>query len=111
MPSRKGNFHCTVPSCKNDWMLSSNRRLQYCDEHHYEALTLYEEYKKATKVALEKLDNQNIENAINLRKKYDNVFIGGDKGAHYKFIKLLEQLLSFPFDKRKYMIKEMLENF
>lgn len=110
MPQTLKKSTCRVPCCQSEWLISSKRILQYCEDHHYLALDLYNQYKDYTKKALEFFDDHNLKMAIKLRTKYDTEFVGGDCGAHRDFVILLKKILASPFRKRKslsiYLINE-----
>jgi hypothetical protein len=108
---RRGSFKCTVPGCTSEWMLASFRRLQYCVDHHYVALDVYNRYKKATSNALKSFKTEDLIEAIQLRKEYDFRFVGGDKGSHATFIKLLEYLLEVNISNRKQTYDKLVAKF
>jgi len=92
-------------------MLASPRRLQYCEDNHYVALDVYKRYKAATKKALESFATEDLQEAIRLRKEYDDRFIGGDKGSHAEFVSLLETVLELPLNTRKAQFEELIRVF
>jgi hypothetical protein len=92
-------------------MIATKRRLQYCSEHYYVALDLYNRYKEATSKALETFNNKDLKYSIELRLQYDTEFIGGDDGAHKAFVELLQKLLDYPLYKRKYIFDKLLLQF
>lgn len=108
---KKSKFRCTVPKCDSDRIFSSKRKLQYCIYHHNLALDLYNQYKLATKIALETFDKADIEKAIMLRKKYDFDFVGQDIGAHVAFIEILQCLLKVHSSLRKEEYERQLHIF
>ena len=108
---RRGSFKCTVPGCTSEWMLASVRRLQYCMDHHYLALDVYNRYKKATNNALESFKSEDLIEAIQLRKEYDSRFVGSDKGSHMAFVKLLEHLLEVNILHRKQAYEKLITKF
>ena len=99
--SRRGGFICSVRGCDNEWMHASFKRQQFCVDHFSLAFLAYNKYKEVTNLALDQLTDSLLKKAIRLRTKYQQQFsYEPETGPHWRFIRVLEQILNEPSQNR-----------
>lgn len=102
---------CYVPNCTEEWIYLTKYKSYYCDKHLKEMNKLYDQYKNVSNIALEKLDDMTLDEAILLRQKFIDCYTNGNINNHTYFINLLKILRNTEYIFRQRIRDKLLSEF